>query len=238
MKNLLYALAGLIAVAAIAASGQNTVTSPNPGTGTASNSVGSPAVVQGLKQHDGRYQLRKSDTFEVDFSFSPELNQTVTVGPDGYVTLKEVGSVHVEGETIPELTSTLVKAYAGILRDPVIAIVLKDFEKPSFIASCQVAKPGRYELRGPLTVTQGVAIAGGFNDNAKHSQVILFHPTENGVFEAKLINVKQLLSSRDLSKDIYLQPGDLVYVPQSVISKIRKFWPNTAVGAYYNPNQF
>jgi len=238
MKNLLFVLAGFMAAAAIAAAGQSTVAPAETGSGPTSAAIASPAADTSLKQRNPRYQLGKSDSIEVDFAFAPELNQTLAVQPDGYVTLKQVGSIHVEGLTVPELTETVKKAYAKILHDPVVAISLKDFERPYFIASGQVSKPGKYDLRGPLTVTEAVAIAGGFNDNAKHSQVVLFHPTPNGVFETKLLNVKQLLASRNLHKDIYLQPGDLVYVPQSTISKIRKFMPNTAVGAYYNTPTF
>jgi polysaccharide export outer membrane protein len=189
----------------------------------------------GVQQRTPRYRLQKRDTFDLDFAFSPELKQTVSVQPDGFVTLREVGSIYVEGQTIPELTRTLTDAYAKTMNDPVIAIVMKDFEKPYFIAAGQVAKPGKYDLRSPLTVTEGVAIAGGFNDSAKHSQVVLFHPTPDGVFEAKLLNVKQLLASRNLSEDIYLRPGDMLYVPQNTISKIRRYIPSSSIGAYYNP---
>jgi polysaccharide export outer membrane protein len=160
------------------------------------------------------------------------------VQPDGYVTLKDVGSIHVEGQTVPELTETLKSAYAKILHDPVITVDLKDFEKPYFVASGQVAKPGKYDLRGPMTVTEAVAIAGGFNENAKHSQVVLFRPSPNGMFEAKLINVKKLLASRNLSEDMYVQPGDLLYVPQSAFSKFRRYIPTSSIGAYYNPAMF
>ena len=182
--------------------------------------------------------LHKSDSFEVDFTFTPELNQTVIVDPDGYIALKEIGLVHVEGETLAQVTDDLKKAYVGILRDPVIAIVMKDFEKPSIIVTGEVAKPGRYDIRSTLTVTQAVAIAGGFTTNAKHSQVVLFHPTDKGMYEATLLDVKHLLAKRDLNHDFYLRPGDLVYVPQNTISKIQRYLPNSAIGAYYNPNGF
>jgi polysaccharide export outer membrane protein len=172
---------------------------------------------------------------DIDFAFAPELNQVVAVQPDGYVTMKEIGSIYVEGKTVPELTKTLEDAYAKVLHNPVITISLKDFEKPYFIASGEVTKPGKYDLRSPLTVSEAVAIAGGFNDSAKHSQVVLFHPLPDGTFETKLLNVKRLLASRNLSEDIYLQPGDMLYVPQSFISKIRKFVPSSSMGAYYNP---
>jgi len=236
MKKLFITLAGFMVAAAITAAGQGTAVPAEIGTGSAPAVASAPIPAPG--QQNLRYQLGKSDSFEVDFAFSPEFNQTVEVQPDGYVTLKQIGSIYVAGMTVPELTETVKKAYATILHDPVLVISLKDFEKPYFIASGQVSKPGRYDLRGPLTVTEAVAIAGGFNDNAKHSQVVLFHPMPNGVFETKLLNVKQLLASRNLHDDIYLQPGDLIYVPQSMISKIRKFMPNTAVGAYYNPEGF
>src|ERR1035441_10553226 len=152
MKYSLVTLLGLIVAVVNPAISQNTVVPAATGVSASSVSATSPTTVPGLQQHNPRYQLRKSDSFDVDFAFSPELNQTVAVQPDGYVTLKEVGSIYVEGQTVPELTQTLKDAYAKILHDPVIAISLKDFEKPYFIDSGQVAKPGKYDLRSPLTV--------------------------------------------------------------------------------------
>ncbi len=228
-------LAALVLVGTNSAVGQDPSTASVRSDNLPAASAVSQTALPTLQKRNPRYQLRKSDSFDVDFAFSPELNQTVAVQPDGYVTLKDIGSLYVEGQTVPELTATLKSAYAKILHDPVIAVALKDFEKPYFIASGQVTKPGKYDLRGPLTITEAVAIAGGFNENAKHSQVVLFRPSTDGVFEAKLIDVKKLLASRNLSEDIYLQPGDLVYVPQSAFSKFRRYIPTSTMGAYYNP---
>src|ERR1700744_2864162 len=105
----------------------------------------------GLHERYPRYRLRKGDSFDLDLQFSPEFNQTVVVQPDGFITLKGAGSVHVEGQTIPEVTETIKTAYNKILHDPVIAVSPKDFEKPYFIATGQVEKPGKYELRSDLT---------------------------------------------------------------------------------------
>jgi polysaccharide export outer membrane protein len=179
-----------------------------------------------LLARDPRYRLGKSDSVDLEFALSPEFNQVLAVEPDGYVTLKGVGPVFVEGQTVPELTQTVKSAYARILRDPIISITLKDFERPYFIAAGQVQKPGKYELRSALTVTEAVAIAGGFNDRAKHSQVVLYHPLPTGGFDAKLLNIKKLLAKRNLSEDVQMQPGDMLYVPQSAYSKIRPFIPS------------
>jgi polysaccharide export outer membrane protein len=192
-------------------------------------------LAPGFQERNPRYRLRKGDSFDLDFELSPEFNQTVAVEPDGYVTLKGAGSIFVEGLTVPELTETVKAAYAKTLHDPIITIALKNFEMPYFIASGQVAKPGKYDLRSDLTVTEGVAIAGGFNDKSKHSQVVLFRPLPGGGYEAKLLNVKKLLATRNLSEDLQLQPGDMLYVPQNELSKIRPFLPTSSMGAYYNP---
>lgn len=188
-----------------------------------------------LQTRAPRYQLRKSDSFNLEFALSPEFNQTVSVQPDGYITLKAVGTIHAEGLNVPELTEQVRKAYAEILHDPIVTTELKDFDKPYFIVSGQVSKPGKYDLRSDLTVTQAVAVAGGFTEASMHSQVVLFRPSEDGLTEARLINVKKMLKTRDLTEDIHLQPGDMVYVPQNRISKIARYLPTSSLSMYGNP---
>jgi polysaccharide export outer membrane protein len=238
MKDSIIALAALIVTIASPVGAQSTVTPAMTGAGPSSNATASTVSGPGVHERNPRYRLRRGDTFDLDFELSPEFNQTVAVQPDGYVTLKGVGSIYIEGQTVPDLTETVKTVYARILHDPVITVSLKDFEKPYFIASGQVAKPGKYDLRSDLTVTEAVAIAGGFNDKAKHSQVVLFRPVAGGGYEAKLLNIKRLLASRNLSEDVQLQPGDLLYVPQNLLSKIRPFLPTSSMGAFYNPTVY
>jgi len=185
-----------------------------------------------LQQRYPRYKVQAGDQFDVNFELSPEFNQTVTVQPDGFVTLRGVGDVHVAGETVPELTETLRKAYSGILHDPLIAIVLKDFEKPYFIADGQLGKPGKYDLRGDTTLTQAIAIAGGFTETAKHSQVLLFRRVSDQWTEAKIFDVKKMEHDGNLSEDPFLHPGDMLFVPKNTFSKIQRFIPTANVGTY------
>jgi polysaccharide export outer membrane protein len=238
MTRTAIALAAIVGAVSISAAGQSRPVSAALGSASASAapSASSDTPSAALHQRYPRYQLQKGDSFEIDMPFSPEFNQTVAVQPDGFVTLKGVGSVHVEGQTVPQLTGTLKTAYAGILHDPVITIALKDFEKPYFIAAGEVKRPGKYELRTPLTVTEAVAVAGGFDDRSKHSRVVLYRPAPGGGFDAKVLNIKKLLASRNLSEDLVLKPGDMVYVPQNAYSKVRPYipTPNAGVGAYYN----
>lgn len=200
--------------------------------------VSAGTAVAGLQDRNPRYQLRAGDTFDIDFALSPEFNQTVAVQPDGYGSLKGVGTIPVQGQTIPQLTETIKTAYAHVLHDPVVVIVLKDFEKPYFIATGQVAKPGKYDLRSDMTMTEALAIAGGVSDKAKISKVVLYRKTADGSFVGKEFNLKKLLASRNLSEDPQIAPGDLLYVPQNNFSHIRPFLPTSNLGAFYDPMQY
>ena len=182
-----------------------------------------------------RYKIGAGDQFDVTFDLSPEFNQTVTVQPDGYVTMRGVGDLHVQGQTVPELQQTLRTVYGKILNDPIISVVLKDFEKPYFVADGQVGKPGKYELRGDMTLTEAIAVAGGFQDSAKHSQVLLFRKVNDQWTEAKLFNVKEMQKTGNLKEDPFLHPGDMLFVPKSAFSKFKQFIPSGNVGTYIKP---
>lgn len=231
MRLMLSLLAGLV-LSAVAGAAQD---APKPIASAALPATDSTAKASGFRDRYPRYKIGAGDQFDVTFDLSPEFNQTVTVQPDGYVTLRGVGDLHVQDETVPELTQTLRTVYGKILNDPIISVVLKDFEKPYFIADGQVGKPGKYELRGDMTLTEAIAVAGGFQDSAKHSQVLLFRKVDDQWTEAKLFNVKKMEKSGSLKEDPFLHPGDMLFVPKNAFSKFSKFLPTANVGSYIKP---
>ena len=168
---------------------------------------------------NGRYRLTPGDVIEFRFPFVPELDQTVTVQPDGFISLKEIEDVRVQGQTVGEVKDTVRTAYEPVVREPVFTVTLTQFEKPYFVASGQVKMPGRYELRGATTLTQALAFAGGTVAGADLSEVLLVRRHGDGV-EVKEINVKHMLAKRDLSEDPVLRPGDMLVVGKSVIGKL------------------
>jgi polysaccharide biosynthesis/export protein len=190
----------------------------------------SPALDTSFRDRYPRYKIEAGDIFDVGFELSPEFNQTVTVQPDGYITLRGVGDIHVAGQTVPELTQTIRTSYGKILHEPLVSITLKDFEKPYFVADGQVGRPGKYELRGDTTLTEAIAMAGGFQDSAKHSQVLLFRRVSDEWTSAQVFDVKKMHNKRDLREDPLLHPGDMVFVPKNRISKIKPWLPTPAVG--------
>ena len=206
--------------------------SPEPATTAKAPSTVPDQSTPTLRSRNPRYTIHASDTLELTFALSPEFNQTVTVQPDGYITLREVGDLHVSGQTLPELRESIKTAYSQILHDPVISVDPKDFQKPYFVVGGEVGKPGKFDYRGDVTLTEAIAMAGGFTEASKHSQVLLFRRVSDQWTEAKIIDVKQMLNAKNLQEDPDLQPGDMLFVPKNTISKIKPFLPTTSVGAY------
>jgi polysaccharide export outer membrane protein len=181
-----------------------------------------------------RYQIEPGDVIELQFLPTAEYNQTVTVQPDGYITLREAGDLYVRGKTVPELRQLLGAAYSKILYDPEITVVLKDFDKPYFTATGQVGHPGKYDLRADTTVTEALAIAGGTTEKSKDSQVLLFRRVSNDWVETKVLDVKAIYKGQ-FQEDVHLRPGDMLFVPQNRISKIKPYLPVWALSTYMNP---
>src|SRR5215467_11874067 len=105
------------------------------GTGSSRTTAATPGGADGLGnpllggERRPLYRLRPSDVVELTFTVAPEFNQTLTVQPDGYVMLKDVGAVEAQGLTVPEFSRAVEKAYTGYLHEPEAAVVHKDFER-------------------------------------------------------------------------------------------------------------
>ncbi len=167
----------------------------------------------------GRYRITPGDVLEFRFPFVSDLNQTVTVQPDGFISLKDIADVKVQGRTVAQVKEDVLAAYAPFVREPEFTIGLVQFEKPYFVANGEVGTPGRHELRGATTLTQAIAFAGGTKNGANLSQVLLLRRSGDQV-EVKEINVKRMFANRDLAEDPLLRPGDMIVVPKGIIGKL------------------
>ena len=182
-----------------------------------------------------RYRLQPGDVLEIQYRYSPEFNQTVTVQPDGYVSLEIGGDVKIAGLTIEQTRQAILRRASARLREPVATIVLKEFQKPYFVVAGEVAQPGKIEMRERVTAIQAIMLAGGMKETARSSQIVVFRKINSDMAEVKLLNLKSIRRTSDLENDLTLQAGDMVYVPRDKISKIERFMRVASVAAFMAP---
>jgi polysaccharide export outer membrane protein len=186
-----------------------------------------------FSEREPRYQIQPSDTMEIHYRYSPEFDQTATVQPDGFVDLRLVGELKVQGLTVDQAKSAIVEKASQRLKDPEIAVELKDFEKPYFTVGGEVNHPGRFEMRGSMTPLQAIAMAGGFNNSsAKHSQVILLRRVGPDLAKTQILNLKAAMKPSAKEQPADLQSGDMLIVPQNSLSKLERLVKIGNLGAY------
>jgi polysaccharide biosynthesis/export protein len=184
---------------------------------------------------EARYRLQPGDVLDVQFRYSPEFNQTITIQPDGYVSLEISGDLKVAGLTVEQARQAILKRASERLQDPVATVILKEFQRPYFVVAGEVAQPGRIEMRESVTAIQAIMLAGGMKETARSSQVVVFRKINSDMAEVKLLNLKSIRRTSDLENDLTLQAGDMVYVPRDKISKIERFMKLVSVAAFMAP---
>lgn len=187
--------------------------------------------------HRPEYTLHVGDVIDLNYRLTPEFNQTVTVQPDGYISLNLVGSVKAEGVTIEALHDQIVKQASQRLRNPELSITLKQFEQPYVVVAGEVAQPGRIGLRENTTALQAIMLAGGFKDSARDTRVILFRRINADNAEVRELNLHNIKKNRDLERDAELEPGDMLLVTRNKLEHFSRFMKASNLGVYFNPIQ-
>jgi protein involved in polysaccharide export with SLBB domain len=159
------------------------------------------------------YLICPDDVIKIEVYREDELNRKVRVSSDGYISLPLIGRVKAAGRSASGLETLLEKMYGTYLKRPHVTIFIEEYS--TITISGQVKKPGSYQITGNLTVLEAISLAGGFTDIASRNNVrILRH--ENGKEKTIRVRVGDISKGDDKEKDIRLEPGDIVIVPESL----------------------
>jgi len=166
------------------------------------------------------YRIQVGDQLDVKFFYNSELNEQVTVRPDGRISLQLVHEIMVAGLTPSELTDLLTKKYAPELKKPEIAVIVRSFGAQKIYVDGEVTKPGMVPLMGFMTVLQAISQAGGMKDSARTSEVVIIRQGEDHNPIVARVNLDKAIDGTDMSQDITLSPFDIVFVPKTTIANV------------------
>ncbi len=146
----------------------------------------------------------------------------VNVNPDGTVRLPLIGTVGVVGLSLDELEREINMRYARQLQGIRVTPILTQ-RAPRFIyVAGEVNTPGRFELSGPTTAMQAIALAGGWGVGGNVRQIVVFRRDKNWKLMAtKLDLAGGLFGKRPIPSDeIWLRDSDIVLVPKRPIQRL------------------
>ncbi|MFT7621203.1 MAG: protein involved in polysaccharide export with SLBB domain [Myxococcota bacterium] len=159
--------------------------------------------------------LGPADVFEVRVHAHKDLSGDFRVSADGTIDFPLVGRVEVAGERANEIADRIRIALAnGYLLNPSVTVYVKQFNSKRVFVLGQVKKPGMFSFTDGLSIVQAIAIAGGFTGMASKNYAIVRRKEANGELRIP-VPVEKIMTER--SEDFPLQPGDVVFVPETAL---------------------
>lgn len=187
--------------------------------------VKKPASVQDAQSQvtafsDYEYIINPGDELEIKLFYNPDLNEEVTVRPDGRISLQLVGEIIAAGRTPAELGGLLTEQYGHEIREPEVTVIVRSFTAQKIYVDGEVGKPTLLDLDSRTTILQSIAAAGGLLDTARLNEVIVIRRGTESEPLVIPVDLEKALDGSDMSQDLALMPYDLVYVPRSPISNV------------------
>ena len=165
------------------------------------------------------YVLKPSDVIEIDVYQEQDLNKTVRIEGDGTVSLALVGKIKVAGMTVAESKSLITNLYnRDYLVDPQISVLVVSFSPKVIRILGSVNRPGVVEIPPDrdMMLTEAMAMANGITRLGNPKSLKIKRVDENGRSRQMEVNFTKIVTDPDV-KDIILQEGDTIWVPERII---------------------
>lgn len=174
-------------------------------------------VLPAQQQDNSVYRLNRYDVLNIVILGMPDILgfTDIMVGPDGFVNLPYAGSVKLGGLTVSEATALLTEKLGEYIKIPGMTIMVKSYGPRKVYVVGEVNKPGIYDLSWDrMNIISAISSAGGIALKGRTKEIRVVRLVDGEVVSQK-VNYRNLTRKGDLSQNISLQDGDLVYVPHS-----------------------
>jgi len=215
MKRIFICLTFLITLSCTAIQ-KPTVTKENVGTEPSDINQEKAVVVS-------EFILGVGDEVELAVYRHDDLNKKVRIPPDGTNTFPLIGEIKTNGTSIHQLREKIKESLSVYLVDPQVSLEITSFKGQKIFILGEVHNPGVYQIDTPTTIIEAIAKAGGYTLDGKYNSVVLIRggPEKPAL---KRLDLKKTFTTGDLSQNVLLKSGDVVYVPRTFISNVDRFF--------------
>jgi protein involved in polysaccharide export with SLBB domain len=169
---------------------------------------------------DQEYRIGIGDQLDIKFFYNPDLNEQVTVRPDGRISLQLIPEIVVSDLTPAALTKLLTEGYSKDLRQPQVTVIVRGFGSQRVYVDGEVARPGMIPILGLMTALEAISQAGGMKDSARQREVLIIRRGAENKPLAFSVDLKNARDGTDLGQNVSLAPYDIIYVPRSRVANV------------------
>ena len=155
------------------------------------------------------------DVLSINVWGEKDLNTDATVRPDGTITMPLVGDLPAAGNTPSALKAKIKESLDRYLKLPAgneITVAVKSWKSYRFTLENEVGKPGVYTSDQYVTVSEALAMGGGLTRFAKRDGVVILRHDAKGTRQIP-IDYDAIASGKRPDMNIYIMPGDTIWVP-------------------------
>ncbi|MBN2570371.1 MAG: polysaccharide export protein [Deltaproteobacteria bacterium] len=173
-------------------------------------------------QETFRFILGPGDEIAVKVWRNDDLARTLQVDPSGNVQIPLAGELKASGLTISQLREEVTLRLSEYIVDPQVDIVVSDLKNLKVHVLGEVKSPGSFAWRSGMLAWESISQAGGFTTDADEKNILLVR-NENDKAVIKALNLNKMLKGENLTQNICLRNGDLVYVLPTFIANVERF---------------
>lgn len=182
--------------------------SPGTVSAQARPAAAAPAAVPDL----GEYRIGPEDVLQIAVWKNDAMSRSVSVRPDGKISLPLLNEIQAAGLTPTELRLVIAKQLTEYMPNPEVSVIVVELRSFKVSIIGEVPKPGRYELKSWTTMLDLLALAGGFNQFSSRGKIFVLRP-EGTAMKRIPFNYNKAVSEGGEQENLYLRAGDIVVVP-------------------------
>jgi len=174
---------------------------------------GGPANATSTPAAKGDYRLAPGDKLRVEVYKDAQLSQSLQIRPDGKVTLPLLGDIVATDLTPIQLRDRIATGLKEYVTNPVVTVIVVEASPALVYVMGEVMQPGSIPMRGPMTVLQALAMAGGFREFANTKDIRILRKAPGILESVDTIRFNYNDAVKGNATPLFLSPGDMIVVP-------------------------
>ena len=171
-----------------------------------------PTALSGDGAVSQNYQIGPEDKVEIQVWKNADLSRTVTVRPDGKISLPLIGDVQAAGLTAGQLTAAVTEKLQAYYKEPAqVTVIIDEVNSYAIYVLGEVTSQGKRIVRTGTTFLQAISLAGGFTQFASKNKITIRRQAGDGKEVSIPLRYTDVLAGKQ--SNIVLKPGDVVIVP-------------------------
>lgn len=164
------------------------------------------------------YRIGSDDSLQIFVWRNPDLSTSVSVRPDGKITIPLIEDLPATGKTPTQLARDIEKKLGTYVQDPIVTVIMTGFVGPlpdRIRVVGEATQPQSMPYRSTMTLLDVMIAVGGITDFAAGNRATITRASADGKQKQYRIRLDDLLRDGDMTANVGIKPGDIIIVPEA-----------------------